>query len=206
MARRRTPARRPARRRKQNDLTGAILVVFLVIAVVGFLASHIAAVVLVLLAAAAVFAGVKAWKIRSDRQASILRAHQARHIGSYLAMNPKQFEHALADLCRRDGCTKVRVVGGAGDLAADVIATTPDGRRIVLQAKRYGPRTIVGSEDVQKVNGTYRDAHRAQLAAIVTTSAFSKPALAFARQVGIGTYDQQRLAAWASQTGPAPWQ
>lgn len=210
MARRRTPTRRtgrrPVRYRKQTDLTGAVLAAVVVVAALSFLAAHIAEVVLVLLAAAAVFVGVKAWKARADRQASIIRAQRAQHITAYLAMSPKQFEHALADLCRRDGCTKVRVVGGAGDLAADVIATTPDGRRIVLQAKRYGPRTVVGSEDIQKVNGTYRDAHHAQLAAIVTTSMFSKPALAFAKQVGIGTYDQQRLAAWAAQTGPAPWQ
>ncbi|KRB68059.1 hypothetical protein ASE03_29330 [Kitasatospora sp. Root187] len=71
-------------------------------------------------------------------------------------------------LCRRDGCTKVTIVGGAGDLAADVLATTPTGKRILIQAKRYGSRTFVGSQDVQKVNGTYRDVHRCDLAVVVT--------------------------------------
>ncbi|KQV14520.1 hypothetical protein ASC99_30610 [Kitasatospora sp. Root107] len=60
------------------------------------------------------------------------------------------------------------IVGGAGDLAADVLATTPTGKRILIQAKRYGSRTFVGSQDVQKVNGTYRDVHRCDLAVVVT--------------------------------------
>src|SRR5436190_6332352 len=44
-------------------------------------------------------------------------------------MNPDQFEEYLAELCRRDGCRQVTVVGGAGDLAADVLYTDPHGRR-----------------------------------------------------------------------------
>jgi restriction system protein len=123
---------------------------------------------------------------------------------NFQAMTWQEFEHALADLCRRDGCTNVQVVGGSGDHAADVIANTPDGRRIVIQAKRFGAKTV-GSEDVQKVNGTYRDFHHAQLAAIVTTSRFTKAALADARHVGIRAFDGAKLASWASRTGPAPW-
>ncbi|WP_308166925.1 restriction endonuclease [Nocardia albiluteola] len=40
------------------------------------------------------------------------------------------------------------MVGGAGDLGADVIARAPDGRRIMLQAKRYRNDRSVGSQDV----------------------------------------------------------
>ncbi|MFI2689903.1 restriction endonuclease [Kitasatospora sp. NPDC018619] len=133
------------------------------------------------------------------------RNAQLRHIGPLLAMTPKAFEHALADLCRRDGCTKVKVVGGAGDLAADVLATTPTGQRILIQAKRYGPRTFVGSQDVQKVNGTYRDVHHCDLAAVVTTSSFTKAAVAFCTQVGIRAVDQRALALWADGRGRPPW-
>jgi restriction system protein len=125
---------------------------------------------------------------------------------NYLALSPTQFEHALADLCRRDGCTNVRVVGGAGDLGADVICTTPTGQRLVIQAKRFGPKTVVGSGDIQKVNGTYRDIHHASMAAVVTTNRFTKDALALAGRVGIRTYDGTALSRWASRTGPAPWQ
>ncbi|MFF3568627.1 restriction endonuclease [Nocardia jiangxiensis] len=43
-------------------------------------------------------------------------------------MSPRDFEYALAALCRRDGCSDVQVVGRAGDLGADVLARSPDGR------------------------------------------------------------------------------
>ncbi len=120
-------------------------------------------------------------------------------------MTPLQFEHALASLCQRDGCTSVRVVGGAGDLGADVIATTPDGRRIVIQAKRYAAANRVGSPEVQKVGGTYYVVHGAHLAAVVTTSGFTQAAVQYARQAGIRLYGARELAGWVSRTGPAPW-
>ena len=54
-------------------------------------------------------------------------------------------------LCRRDGCTAVRVVGGAGDLGADVIASAPDGRKscykpnVTDQRRRSSVRTCRSS-------------------------------------------------------------
>lgn len=127
-------------------------------------------------------------------------------VSEYRQLDPKSFEHAIARLCHRDGCTQIKVVGGAGDLAADVLATTPDGRRVLIQAKRYKPGNPVRSPALQAVNGTYHAIHRAHLAAVVTTSSFTKDALAFGRKVGIRCFDEHDLAAWASQTGPAPWQ
>lgn len=127
-------------------------------------------------------------------------------VAEFRQLDPKSFEHAIARLCRRDGCRDVQVVGGAGDLAADVLATTPDGRRLLIQAKRYKPGNPVRSPALQAVNGTYRDVHRAHLAAVVTTSSFTADALKFGRQVGIRCFDNHALAAWASKTGPAPWQ
>lgn len=62
------------------------------------------------------------------------------------------------------------VVGGSGDLGADVIARAPDGRRIVLQAKRYRDGRSVGSQDVQRFGGTAHTIHGADVAAVVTTA------------------------------------
>jgi restriction system protein len=76
---------------------------------------------------------------------------------------------------------------------------------MVIQAKRYGPKSRVGNDAVMMVNGTYRDAHRADLAAIVTTSTFTKQARDFARRVGIRLVDREGLSRWASGAGPAPW-
>lgn len=135
-----------------------------------------------------------------------IQVAQSRAIARYHAMTPRAFEEALAFLCQRDGCTTVRVVGGAGDLGADVIASAPDGRKIVLQAKRYGPTTKVVGPDLQKFGGTCFAVHQAQVAAVVTTSVFTKQAREYAMHMGIRLVDHQALAGWASQTGPAPWQ
>ncbi|GAB2766682.1 restriction endonuclease [Streptomyces bullii] len=51
-------------------------------------------------------------------------------------MSGTEFEEAVAELCRRDGCTQVRRVGGTGDNGADVLGRLPDGRSMVIQCKR----------------------------------------------------------------------
>ncbi|MDT9698707.1 restriction endonuclease [Streptomyces sp. P17] len=101
--------------------------------------------------------------------------------------------------------TNARVVGGAGDLGADVVATAPDGRRIVIQCKRYGPITKVGSPDLQRFGGTCFSVHGAQVAAVVTTSVFTRPAAEYASRHGIRLFAEAALAASATRTGPAPW-
>jgi restriction system protein len=138
-------------------------------------------------------------------QQAQIRDVQSREIARYHVMDPREFEDAIAYLCRRDGCRDSRRVGGAGDLGADVTAIAPDGRRIVIQCKRYGPTNNVGSPDLQKFGGTAFAVHGAQVAAVVTTSRFTKPATGYAQTMGIRLFDQHALAAWASRTGPAPW-
>ncbi|MFV0127166.1 restriction endonuclease [Streptomyces sp. HMX112] len=123
----------------------------------------------------------------------------------YAAMDGAAFEQAIAELCVRDGCTDVEVVGGAGDLGADVVATAPDGRRVVIQCKCYGPSHKVGSQDVQRFGGTCFAVHGAHVAAVVTTSEFTEPAADYAGQCGILCVDHRALHAWTEGTGPAPW-
>lgn len=143
-------------------------------------------------------------RARAAQQAEI-EAAQSMEIGRYHSMDPRTFEDAIAYLCHRDGCRDARRTGGAGDLGADVTAIAPDGRRIVIQCKRYGPTTAVGSGDLQRFGGTCYSVHGAQVAAVVTTSRFTKPASGYAQSMGIRLFDQRALAAWATRTGPAPW-
>ncbi|GGS40223.1 restriction endonuclease [Streptomyces griseoviridis] len=123
----------------------------------------------------------------------------------YVELDPDDFEHAVAGLCARDECRSVEVVGGAGDLGADVIAVTSDGRRVVVQCKRYGDGHRVGSQDLQRFGGTCFTVHEADVAVLVTTSDFTAPALEYARQCGIVCVDGEALTAWHDRTGPAPW-
>ncbi|MFG3345793.1 restriction endonuclease [Streptomyces sp. NPDC048018] len=123
------------------------------------------------------------------------------HIGA----DADGFEHTVAALCVRDGCAAVEVVGGAGDLGADVLATTADGRRVVLQCKRYAPDHRVGSPDLQRFGGTCYTVHGADVAVLVTTSSFTDPALEYAASCGILCVDGTALDAWTASASPAPW-
>ncbi|GHC86087.1 restriction endonuclease [Streptomyces violaceochromogenes] len=133
------------------------------------------------------------------------RRAAAEVVVDYDALTPEEFEEAIAALCERDGCSGVEVVGGAGDLGADVLAATPDGRRVVIQCKQYGETHRVGSQDLQRFGGTCFTVHEADVAVLVSTSDFTAPALEYAEQCGIVCVDGETLEAWTDGTGPRPW-
>ncbi|WP_436949773.1 restriction endonuclease [Streptomyces sp. SudanB52_2052] len=124
----------------------------------------------------------------------------------YDALSAEEFEEAIAALCARDGCSGVEVVGGAGDLGADVVAVAPDGRRVVIQCKHYGDSHRVGSQDLQRFGGTCFTVHEADVAVLVTTSDFTAPAVEYAEQCGIVCVDRDALRTWTDGTGPRPWE
>ncbi|MEV7991283.1 restriction endonuclease [Streptomyces sp. NPDC086077] len=121
------------------------------------------------------------------------------------ALDADEFERAIAELCERDGCVQVDVVGGAGDLGADVLAVAPDGRRVVIQCKRYCDSNRCGSQEMQRFGGTCYAVHEADVAVVVTTSDFTAPAIEYAEQCGIVCLNGEALRAWKDGTEPAPW-
>ncbi|WP_127454907.1 restriction endonuclease [Streptomyces sp. B29(2018)] len=110
-------------------------------------------------------------------------------------MSGAEFEHACARLLVRDGFTDVRVVGGAGDLGADVIATGPAGERLVFQCKRYARPVASGA--VQQFNGTARPEHGADHAVIIGLNGFTDPAMKFAARHQLTAMDRPALKRWA---------
>lgn len=130
----------------------------------------------------------------------------AAHPVDYAQLDPYAFEEAVAELCRRDGCADAEVVGGAGDLGADVVGTTPDGRRLVVQCKRYGADNRAGSQDLQRFGGTCYAVHEADIALVVSTGGFTEPALEYAEQCAILCYGPEELAAWSEGGAPPPWE
>ena len=155
-----------------------------------------------------VIGGIAAWFLVQNlakRRFKELEFLRSREISRYHAMGPAQFERALAILCERDGCGDAEAIGRSGDLGADVTATAPDGRRIVIQAKRYSKTTKVTGPDLQRFGGTCFSIHQAEVAVVVTTSTFTKQAREYAAKMDIQLFDHEGLAAWASQTGPPPW-
>lgn len=128
-----------------------------------------------------------------------------RHGVDPLRLDPAGFEEYVARLCERDGCRDVQLVGGSGDLAADILAVTPTGRRMLVQCKRYAVSRRVGSPEVQRVGGTYWAIHRADVALVVTTGTYTAEAEEYARAAGIRLVDGTELAAWAAERVLPPW-
>jgi hypothetical protein len=93
--------------------------------------------------------------------------------------------------------------GGARDLGADVIAHTPDGRKIVFQCKhrRPGSRPI-GSQAMQTLNGTARPVHQADIVIAITNGSFTTPARQLAADQNIHLLWGHSLRKWT--TGGTP--
>ncbi|MGW1998275.1 restriction endonuclease [Embleya sp. NPDC001921] len=113
-------------------------------------------------------------------------------------MSGREFEHLVADLCRRDGCSRVRVSGGAGDLGTDVVGLLPDGRRFVVQCKRSSLTSEVGSPDMRRFLGTGRHVHGAQVLILATSSCSPPPAHNLGVAQSAVLIDRDRLGAWST--------
>ncbi len=110
-------------------------------------------------------------------------------------MDGTQFEDFVADLCRRDGCTDVRRVGGTGDNGADVRGRLPDGRTMVIQCKRYNPKRKISNGEVRNLLGS--QVHfKAEVAVFVTTAYFSGPAERCALQNDVVAVHRDHLGLW----------
>lgn len=111
------------------------------------------------------------------------------------AMTGTEFEELVAGLCRRDGCTEVRRVGGAGDNGADVLGRLPDGRTMVVQCKRYAPSRAIPNRELRDLLGA-RVHFRADVAVFVTTSRFTGPSERFALEHAILAVHRDLLGLW----------
>ncbi|GGZ20655.1 restriction endonuclease [Streptomyces poonensis] len=160
----------------------------------------LAVIVLGAFAARRVRSGRREAQAEKVRLAEEARRQARRSLDTVWAMDDRQFEMFVAELCRRDGCTEVERVGGAGDLGADVTGVLPDGRRFVIQCKRYAKHRTVGSRDIQTFNGTARAEHGAEVPFFVASCVFTKPARDFAARHRLCLIDINLLGFWNSGT------
>lgn len=192
--------RRQAQRRRQAGLVGAA------IAAAAFVMWRFPWLLLGLLCAAAIgSAGWYLWAAhRRERQGDLAwrqedqRVALERSMAVIDDMTWQDFERYVAELCRRDGCTDVSVVGGSGDLAADVVGTMSDGRRLVVQVKHYAPHRRVPSGDMQKFVGMAFAEHNADVAVFVATCEFSKSARDLALKHSIVALNRDLFGSWNS--------
>ncbi|GAA3368725.1 hypothetical protein GCM10020367_08230 [Streptomyces sannanensis] len=135
---------------------------------------------------------------RSWREAEAVKAGH-RTLAEVDAMSGTEFEELVAGLCRRDGCTEVRRVGGAGDNGADVLGRLPDGRAMVVQCKRYAPSSSIASREVRDLLGA-KVHFKADVAIFVTTTRFTRPSETFALENDIVALHRDHLGLWNNGT------
>ncbi|MCX5334332.1 restriction endonuclease [Streptomyces sp. NBC_00140] len=120
-------------------------------------------------------------------------------------LHHEDFEFAVRDLMRRDGCADAVQVGGAGDNGADVTATDPLGRRWVIQCKHRqdgASGTPVGTPDLHVLNGTGRQLHGGDVVVLVTNGRFTAGCAPLAKSQKLHLVDRGTLGEWAGGSHP----
>jgi restriction system protein len=107
------------------------------------------------------------------------------------SMDPYGFEQFVADVWEHLGWT-TRVVGEPGDRGIDVIATDGEDKQLI-QAKRYGPSTTVGSPEVQQYASLRIQEDGVDQVTIVTTGTFSRQAENLAPDLDVILVDGENL-------------
>ncbi|MGW0992291.1 restriction endonuclease [Streptomyces sp. NPDC002520] len=114
------------------------------------------------------------------------------------AMTGREFEHHIAKLLRRDGCTNVYVLGRHGDRGVDITALTADGRRLVVQCKRFAPHLHITSPEVQRFVGAAKVLYASDVAIYVATCRFTPDALSIAEEAGITVVHRGLVEKWSA--------
>lgn len=114
------------------------------------------------------------------------------------AMTGREFEEHIAMLLQRDGCSNVVVLGRHGDRGVDITALTADGRRLVVQCKRFAPHLRITSPEVQKFVGSAKVLYASDVALFVATCRFTPDALSIAEEAGITAVHRGLLEKWGA--------
>ncbi len=101
-------------------------------------------------------------------------------------MDPYEFEHFVADLWERMGW-ETEVSSASMDEGVDVVArkSHPYDQLTLIQAKRYGPNTTVGSPDIQQYASLGQQYNGVDKVVIVTTNEFTGQARDLAGRLNV---------------------
>ena len=109
-------------------------------------------------------------------------------------MDPYEFEHFVADLWERIGW-ETTVSTASADKGVDITArkSSPYEQLLLIQAKRYGPNTTVGSPDVQQYASLRQQFENVDKVLIVTTNGYSRQAREIAEDLNVKLIDGDGL-------------
>lgn len=116
------------------------------------------------------------------------------------SMDDYDFEYFVADLWERMGW-ETEVSTQSSDRGIDVVATrnSPYEETALIQAKRYGPNTTVGSPDIQQYASLKHQRHGVDKVLVVTTNGFSGQAQELAHQLNVKLVDGDDLVGLVEQ-------
>lgn len=137
-------------------------------------------------------------------RALVLRKNEIKRLSAawltsstaYLTMTPRQFEDAIAELFRKLGY-KVAQTPFSNDGGKDAIAWK-DGKKFLIECKRYQEDKNVGRRDVQIFHSAVIDA-KAEEGFFVTTGSYAHTAVEYAKKHQIKIYDSKSLPWLVSQ-------
>lgn len=109
-------------------------------------------------------------------------------------MDAYEFEHFIGDLWERMGW-QTEVSTAAADKGVDVTATktSPYEQTLLIQAKRYGPNTTVGSPEIQQYASLRHQYHGVDKVLLVTTNGYTNQATELAEKLNVKLLDGDEL-------------
>jgi hypothetical protein len=120
-------------------------------------------------------------------------------------LGPHQFEETMRLLLKSLGYKNISVTGRPADGGVDLMCEDKDGRRVIVQCKRWSRRGKVGAEVIREFIGAM-DIFDAYKGIFITTSSLTKPAKAQVSKVkdkDIEIYDSTKLRALIGSRGKA---
>ncbi len=98
------------------------------------------------------------------------------------SMNGIDYEKYVAQRLKNEGYAGVTVTQASGDHGADIIAISPEGKRVAIQCKKYSKS--VGQRSVQEAVSA-KVYYNCDLAMVITNSYFTPAAKDFAEHTGV---------------------
>jgi outer membrane protein assembly factor BamB len=107
---------------------------------------------------------------------------------------PQQFEELVAEVWRLSGWS-ANTTNFSGDAGIDVVATkhSPFAQKQLIQVKRYGPDTSVGSPEIQQYASLKNQEENVDSVVVVTSGEFSTSARTLADKLNVKLVDNSGL-------------
>ena len=135
------------------------------------------------------------WRARRNR----LLSNRTQTVAELYALSPKEFERYVAGLFRQKGY-RVLIRGRSGDHGVDLELIRQDGKRAIVQCKRY--RNAIGPDTIRELFGTMIH-ERVHHAFLVTTANISESARTWALHKPMTLIDGPTLIQIAQSLGDA---